>query len=150
MRRVLASYFVLCTLKRHESRGRNRSRSRTLARLMLAKNTPGTLRVRVTSRSSTRLPPLSRMRRESFTSAQPLPFSLLTHCTNHPHINVKMDSRSVYTVSVLPPDESFNGPDARGATQRDLMNFILDFHIDNAFIYRSALCASCNSSMLMV
>lgn len=50
-----------------------------------------------------------------------------------------MDSRSVYTVSVLPPDESVNGPDTRGAVQRELVNFILDFHIDNAFIYRFAL-----------
>lgn len=49
-----------------------------------------------------------------------------------------MDARSVYTVSVLPPDETFSGPDGRAATQRDLMNFILDFHIDNAFIYRYA------------
>lgn len=47
-----------------------------------------------------------------------------------------MDSRSVYTVSVYNADERFNGEDSRSAIQKRLMSFILDFHTDNAFIYR--------------
>lgn len=47
-----------------------------------------------------------------------------------------MDTRSVYTVSVLQGDERFNGQDSRTAIQQRLMNFVLDFHTDNTFIYR--------------
>ncbi|KAL9048503.1 MAG: hypothetical protein Q9162_007698 [Coniocarpon cinnabarinum] len=47
-----------------------------------------------------------------------------------------MDSRSTYTVSVYPPDQDYHGPDTRVWTQQALANFILDFHIDNVFIYR--------------
>lgn len=44
-----------------------------------------------------------------------------------------MDSRSVYTVSV---GEVASDVDTYGETQRALVNFILDFHIDNSYIYR--------------
>ncbi len=47
-----------------------------------------------------------------------------------------MDTRSVYTIGTYYPDESHHGPDTRGQTQKALMNFILEFHIDNTFIYR--------------
>ena len=50
-----------------------------------------------------------------------------------------MDARSVYTVSVLPPDDDLTRPDARGVIQKALVDFILDFHIDNTFIYRSEM-----------
>ncbi len=48
----------------------------------------------------------------------------------------RMDTRSVYTIGTYYPDESHHGPDTRGQTQKALMNFILEFHIDNTFIYR--------------
>jgi hypothetical protein len=46
-----------------------------------------------------------------------------------------MDSRSVYTVSIDPVDAGVN---SYGETQKDLVAFILDFHIDNSYIYRYA------------
>ena len=46
---------------------------------------------------------------------------------------------SVYTLSVFPEDRSQAGPDSRGAIQDQLVNFILDFHIDNAFVYRDQI-----------
>lgn len=45
-----------------------------------------------------------------------------------------MDNRSVYTVSVYAGEEQ--GPDSRSEIQKALVNFILEFHIDNIFIYR--------------
>ncbi|TIA16908.1 DNA replication licensing factor mcm5 [Aureobasidium pullulans] len=42
---------------------------------------------------------------------------------------------SVYTLSVFPEDRSQSGPDSRGAIQEQLVNFILDFNIQNAFLY---------------
>jgi hypothetical protein len=44
-----------------------------------------------------------------------------------------MDARSVYTVSVNPLDLAVN---SYGETQKDLVAFILNFHIDNSYIYR--------------
>jgi len=44
-----------------------------------------------------------------------------------------MDTRSIYTVSVDPKPRPV---DSYGETQRELVNFILDFHIDNSYIYR--------------
>lgn len=48
-----------------------------------------------------------------------------------------MDRQSVYTLSVFPQDTSQAGEDSRGHVQEQLVNFILDFHLENAFIYRS-------------
>lgn len=45
-----------------------------------------------------------------------------------------MDTRSVYTVSVDPT--KYRPVDSYGETQKALVNFILDFHIDNSYIYR--------------
>jgi hypothetical protein len=45
-----------------------------------------------------------------------------------------MDARSVYTVSVY---DIAPGSDVVGETQRSLVNFILEFHLDNNYIYRS-------------
>jgi DNA replication licensing factor MCM5 len=49
-----------------------------------------------------------------------------------------MDRRSVYTLSVgLGPGSQAGGePDSRAHIQQQLIDFILDFRIDNAFIYR--------------
>lgn len=63
------------------------------------------------------------------------------HISSLPHwfsltSTVRMDTRSVYTIGTYYPDELYHGPDTRGQTQKALMNFILEFHIDNTFIYR--------------
>lgn len=47
-----------------------------------------------------------------------------------------MDTRSTYTISVYPSDPESTGPDTRAWTQQAFINFILEFHIDNVFIYR--------------
>lgn len=46
-----------------------------------------------------------------------------------------MDRQSVYSLSVLPPDYD-NNEDTRGQIQSQLEQFILQFRLDNAFIYR--------------
>lgn len=50
-----------------------------------------------------------------------------------------MDRRSVYTVSVLPPDADYRGPDVRSEIQQALVDFILEFRIDNVFVYRDQI-----------
>ena len=50
-----------------------------------------------------------------------------------------MDSRSTYTVSVYPQDPDYHGPDTRSFTLQALSEFILNFHIDNVFLYRDQL-----------
>lgn len=48
-----------------------------------------------------------------------------------------MDRRTPYTLSVLAP--STNGADdSRSAIQNKLKDFVLEFQLDNAFIYRYA------------
>lgn len=46
-----------------------------------------------------------------------------------------MDRQSVFSLSVLPPEYGDN-EDTRGQVQSQLEQFILQFRIDNAFIYR--------------
>ena len=46
-----------------------------------------------------------------------------------------MDRQSVYSLSVLPPDE--DGDTTRTQILKALQDFILEFRLDNAFIYRS-------------
>ena len=45
-----------------------------------------------------------------------------------------MDRQSVYSLSVLPPDE--DGDTTRTQILKALQDFILEFRLDNAFIYR--------------
>jgi hypothetical protein len=47
-----------------------------------------------------------------------------------------MDRQSVYTLSVLAPDEDDN---SRTRIQSSLREFILEFRLDNAFIYRDQI-----------
>ena len=47
-----------------------------------------------------------------------------------------MDRQSVYSLSVLPPE--YDNEDTRGQVQAELEKFILEFRLDNAFIYRYA------------
>jgi DNA replication licensing factor MCM5 len=49
-----------------------------------------------------------------------------------------MDRQSVYSLSVLPPDYE-NNDDTRGQVQVQLEQFILQFRLDNAFVYRYVL-----------
>jgi hypothetical protein len=46
-----------------------------------------------------------------------------------------MDRQSVFSLSVLPPE--YDNEDTRGQIQAQLEQFILQFRLDNAFIYRS-------------
>ena len=48
-----------------------------------------------------------------------------------------MDRQSVYSLSVLAPDPDAS-EDSRSQTQALLRDFILEFRLDNAFIYRYA------------
>ena len=49
-----------------------------------------------------------------------------------------MDRRSVYSRSVLAPDPDAS-EDSRSQVQAYLREFILEFRLDNAFIYRYGL-----------
>jgi hypothetical protein len=51
------------------------------------------------------------------------------------HLHAKMDRQSVFSLSVLPPE--YDNEDTRGQIQAQLEQFILQFRLDNAFIYRS-------------
>lgn len=48
-----------------------------------------------------------------------------------------MDRQSVYSLSLFGEDRA-NGQDSRGQVQKELVDFILDFQIENTFIYRYA------------
>ena len=49
-----------------------------------------------------------------------------------------MDQQSVYSLSVLAPDPDAS-EDSRTQIQAQLRDFILEFRLDNAFIYRYAI-----------
>ncbi|KAL8820069.1 MAG: hypothetical protein Q9191_007595 [Dirinaria sp. TL-2023a] len=49
-----------------------------------------------------------------------------------------MDQQSVYSLSVLPPDPD-ESEDSRTQIQAQLRDFILEFRLDNAFIYRDQI-----------
>jgi hypothetical protein len=55
----------------------------------------------------------------------------------HQRTFIKMDRESVFSLSVLPPE--YDNEDTRGQIQAQLEQFILQFRLDNAFIYRSIL-----------
>lgn len=46
-----------------------------------------------------------------------------------------MDRQPVYSLSVLAPDQDAN-EESRSQIQSQLRDFILEFRLDNAFIYR--------------
>lgn len=48
-----------------------------------------------------------------------------------------MDRQTVYSLSVFDPDDR-DTEDNNSQVQRQLVDFVLDFHIDNVFIYRCA------------
>ena len=52
-----------------------------------------------------------------------------------------MDQQSVYSLSVLAPDPDAS-EDSRTQIQAQLRDFILEFRLDNAFIYRYVILGS--------
>lgn len=60
-----------------------------------------------------------------------------------------MDRQSVYSLSVLAPDPDAS-EDSRSQTQAHLREFILEFRLDNAFIYRYASFARYGSQVLIL
>ncbi|KAG9243924.1 MCM2/3/5 family-domain-containing protein [Calycina marina] len=50
-----------------------------------------------------------------------------------------MDRRTAYSLSVLQPDFESNTGDTRGQVQNQLEQFILQFRLENAFIYRDQI-----------
>ena len=52
------------------------------------------------------------------------------------HYNTEMDRQSVYTLSLFGEGRSANGDQSRKQTQQELLDFILEFHLENVFIYR--------------
>ncbi|KAF2230890.1 MCM-domain-containing protein [Viridothelium virens] len=50
-----------------------------------------------------------------------------------------MDRQSVFSLSLFGEDRSATGPDTRGSIQRALIDFILEFHLDNVFLYRDQI-----------
>lgn len=59
--------------------------------------------------------------------------------TTSPHICLAMDRQSVYTLSVFPEDRDSTAEDSPSLVQEQLVNFILDFHVDNVFLYRDQI-----------
>lgn len=50
-----------------------------------------------------------------------------------------MDRQSVYTLSLFGEEQSANGDSSNKQTQRELVAFVLDFHLDGNYIYRYAV-----------
>ncbi len=51
-----------------------------------------------------------------------------------------MDRQSVYTLSLFGEDRSANGgQETNKQVQQELVDFILEFHLDNVFIYRDQI-----------
>lgn len=50
-----------------------------------------------------------------------------------------MDRQSVYTLSLFGEEQSANGDSSNKQTQRELVAFVLDFHLEGNYIYRYAV-----------
>ena len=49
-----------------------------------------------------------------------------------------MDRQSVYTLSLFGEEQSANGDSTNRQTQKELVAFVLEFHLDGNYIYRYA------------
>jgi DNA replication licensing factor MCM5 len=49
-----------------------------------------------------------------------------------------MDRQPTYSLSLFGDAQSTNGEQTNKQIQQELVDFILDFHLDNVFIYRYA------------
>jgi len=47
-----------------------------------------------------------------------------------------MDRQPTYSLSLFGENQSTNGDPSNKQTQQELVDFILEFHLDNVFIYR--------------
>jgi len=47
-----------------------------------------------------------------------------------------MDRQSVYTLSLFPEEKNASGAETNRQVQQDLVSFVLEFQLENAFIYR--------------
>lgn len=54
---------------------------------------------------------------------------------SHTHITT-MDRQSVYTLSLFGEEQSANGDSTNKQTQKELVAFVLEFHLDGNYIYR--------------
>lgn len=50
-----------------------------------------------------------------------------------------MDRQGVYSLSLFGTERNEGGDDTPIRIQQQLVDFVLDFHIDNVFIYRYAI-----------
>jgi DNA replication licensing factor MCM5 len=48
-----------------------------------------------------------------------------------------MDRQSVYTLPLFGEDRSESGGESNKQIQQELVDFVLEFHLENVFIYRS-------------
>lgn len=62
-----------------------------------------------------------------------LDFSITTKSST-----TNMDRQSVYTLSLFGEERSANGGESNKQLHQDLVDFILEFHLENVFIYRYA------------
>lgn len=49
-----------------------------------------------------------------------------------------MDRQSVYTLSLFGEEQSANGDSTNKQVQKELVAFVLEFHLDGNYIYRYA------------
>jgi len=85
--------------------------------------------------------PTLRVARRNASSQSVWDFNDLQHCSHAirtPYTCQKMDRQSVYSLNVLAPDPDAS-EDSRSQVQDHLREFILEFRLDNAFIYRWVL-----------
>lgn len=50
-----------------------------------------------------------------------------------------MDRQSVYTLSLFGEEQSANGDSTNKQIQKELIAFVLEFHLDGNYIYRYAV-----------
>lgn len=78
------------------------------------------------------------MRRACFafdaSSGQDRPTSRLPSPLSTTYQHTTMDRQSVYTLSLFGEDKAVEESNKR--VQKELVDFVLEFHLDNVFIYR--------------
>lgn len=50
-----------------------------------------------------------------------------------------MDRQSVYTLSLFGESRSGNGEESNKQLQKEIVTFVLEFHLDGAYIYRYSI-----------
>lgn len=67
--------------------------------------------------------------------------NLLQRClplltTTNKHLDAAMDRQSVYSLSLFGDTRSANGEESVKQAQREIVKFILEFHLDGVYVYR--------------